>query len=658
MSRAARASALPPLLPAPKRVRALAGAFVLRDGLPIALAPGADDAAFRAARALRDGVHAACGVRLAIEGHERTEDLGRRIELRHGAAGGELGDAYRLNVGAQRIAAEGGGPAGLRYAVSTLNQLVRGRHLPACSVDDAPDFELRGLMLDVSRGKVPTPDALCEIIDLCVRLKLNVLMLYTEHTFRFRRHPEIGADASPFDAETMRALAAYAAAHHVDLIPSLQTLGHMQHVLSLRRYAHLAETERGWTLTPVDPGSADLLADLLAEYLPNFRSRWFNANCDEPFDLGQGRSAARNDRLGPGGVFLEHVERVREIARALSKRTMIWSDVVHAQPRRIPQLDRELVLLDWGYEADHDVDRVKVFAEHGIPFMACPGTSSWNALFPRVDVSLANIAAYADAGRRHGALGLLTTDWGDHGHYNLQGNSWFAYAFTAEQAWSGHADPGDFDRAFSRELFGDASGETARLYRALGALHDAGFPPVANASPLQLLYFDDVGPALATRHARVGALRRTFARLERLRVRLGDARERFGADARTYDELVFAADAATLAARKGLVGCAYLGWRKRPASLDARGRRKLARVMTELAKEQAALLRRLRRLWLARSRPSNFEIVKRRYDVSLRGLRHAARALLRKRPPEPPPRAERFDARAFQAQFEVRGGRA
>ncbi|UCE86796.1 MAG: family 20 glycosylhydrolase [Deltaproteobacteria bacterium] len=659
MSPASPSTALPPLLPAPRRVRARPGAFALRDGLPIALRPGADDAAVRAARALRDAVRAACGVELAIEGHARTDELGPRVELQHGSAAGKLGDGYRLDVEPTRIAAEAGGPAGLRYAVETLSQLLRksGR-VPACSIDDEPDFEMRGLMLDVSRGKVPTPATLRQIVDLCVHLKQNALMLYTEHTFRFRRHPEIGADASPLDAETLRTLAGYAAERHVDLIPSLQTLGHMRHILKLPRYAHLAETDARWTIAPVDPGTYELLADLLDEYLPNFRSRWFNANCDEPFDLGRGRSGLRDEQLGPGGVYLEHVERVREMARAHNKRTLIWGDVVHAHPERIRDLNRELVLLDWWYEAQHDFDRVRVFAEHGIAFLVCPGTSTWNSLFPRLENSLENIARYADSGRRHGALGVVTTDWGDHGHYNLLGNSWFAYAFSAQQSWSGDPQPGAFDRAFSRELFGDASGEAAKLYRALGELHDVGMPSVMNASPLQLIYFDDPGPAHAIAHARVRALRRTQRKLERVRERVARARERFAREPGTHEELLFAADASLLATRKGLAGLAYLDWRRRPTRLDARARRRLARELGALADAQRALRRRLRKLWLARSAASNFEITGRRYDVSIRGLRRAARALEANRPPKPPPRVERFDGRAFQNLFERRGVRS
>src|SRR5690606_32733052 len=134
--------------------------------------------------------------------------------------------------------------------------------VPLCSIDDAPDFAKRGIMLDVSRGKVPTLETLCGLVDLCARMKLNVLMLYVEHTFRFRRHPKIGEGASPLDAETLRALDTYAAAQHVELVPNLQSLGHMEHVLKHREYHDLAETEARWTLACAEPGTYRLLADL------------------------------------------------------------------------------------------------------------------------------------------------------------------------------------------------------------------------------------------------------------------------------------------------------------------------------------------------------------------------------------------------------------
>jgi len=607
--------------------------FRLSSEVPIVLGEGSSENDFASAGALREALARKCGLRLPIETHTRPDDLGPRIEL---SRAGERGETYRILVRAEAVRVSAAGPAGLRYAVETLAQLAgKQARIVGCEIEDAPQFPHRGLMLDVSRGKVPTVPALRELVDLCVRLKFNVLMLYTEHTFRFRRHPEIGADASPLDAMQMRELDSYAAERHVELVPTLQSLGHMHHVLALPRYAPLAETERRWTISPAEPGTYDLLGELYDEYLPNFRSRRFNANCDEPWDLALGKSAQRAKEVGKAGVYLDHVRRVRDLAASHGKRTMIWGDVVHEHPDRIPEIDRDLVLLDWWYEAAHDYDRVRTFAENGIEFWVCPGTSSWNSLFPRLGNSIENIARYAAAGQRHGAQGLLVTDWGDFGHYNLQGFSWFGYAFAAQQAWSGNSPPELFDRAFSRLLFDDESSETARLYRELGRLHDAGFP-MFNASPLQTLYFDDLGPMHFSARAKAGALRRTLSGLRRTRARIAGAGHRFKREVLTHAELLLAVDTSLLAAHKGLAALDLLAWRRRPASLAAPGRRALAERLERLAAEQEALGRRLRRLWLRRSARSNFEITWRRLRRSIASMRREARSLRLGKPSAPP----------------------
>ena len=156
MPRARREDELPPLLPAVR-------SGVRRAGYARAARDAADRARARRHRVgFRRGARAAprrrgsLRVRASpIETHARTTDLGPRIELRRD---GDQGEAHRLDVTPERAVLAGTGPAGLRYAVETLAQLVdaRGR-VPACHIEDAPDFPKRGIMLDVSRGKVPTP---------------------------------------------------------------------------------------------------------------------------------------------------------------------------------------------------------------------------------------------------------------------------------------------------------------------------------------------------------------------------------------------------------------------------------------------------------------------------------------------------------------------
>lgn len=665
------------LLPAPKQRRARPGRFVLTPETPILLPPVTDRFDRRlllAAQTARDAIEARTGLALPISNHAATSDPpGRRagsgairclIDPRAAIAPRRrtARDAYRLRVrsGAVEIAAPA--PEGLRHGLQTLAQLVRpnGR-IDAVDILDQPDFLDRGIMLDVSRGKVPTQQTLEALVDLCAKLRLNVLMLYVEHTFAFRAHPEIGAGASPLDAETILALDAYAADRGVELVPCLQSLGHMEHILSLERYAKLAESDRRWSVSPSRPETYRLLESLYDEFLPLFRSKRFNANCDEPFDLGRGQSAKRAPDKTPGRLFADHVSALEGLARRHDKQLMIWADFALKHDDQIDRIGRDVVLMDWWYEARFDFDRIRKLRRRGFEVWVCPGTSSWNCLFPRIGNSEANVARWADAGRRHAATGLLDTDWGDFGHYNALGVSLFSYAYSAQQGWSGDLAPKAFDKAFAQHVFEDPNPRIARLHRRLGAIHDAGFS-IANGSALQYLYFDDLGRSFFLQHAKRRALEASARKLASVQreveaLELAHAGDDFLGLAR--QEIAWASDATTLAVEKSLAALDYTAWRRQAASTGTKAearahakagteaeagaprtaseRRRLAKRLAGLADRQQAQLDSLRRLWLARSAISEFHKTQKRLRVSIASLRTAARRLEENRPPRPPP---------------------
>src|SRR6185437_14399032 len=132
----------------------------------------------------------------------------------------------------------------------------------------------------------------------------------------------------------------------------------------------------------------------------------------------------------------------------------------------------DVILLNWEYEAQDDYPQVNGFYEAGLQQIVCPGTSSWNSLFPRLANGRTNIRNFATEGVRVGALGVLNTDWGDGGHPNLLGCSWYGYAYGAQEGWApGRMADEDFERGFARLHFGPEEDEDALT--ALRTLTDA-----------------------------------------------------------------------------------------------------------------------------------------------------------------------------------------
>jgi len=201
-----------------------------------------------------------------------VEQLLAQIEDAFAAHHVHIGRIADLTSALEHIDIAASSPAGFRYAAATLQQLLEaGAGAIRCmQIDDWPDFAHRGVMLDISRDKVPTMATLFMLVDLFAELKINQLQLYTEHTFQYAKHPDVWSDLSPMTPEEIRELDEYCRARFIELVPNQNSFGHMARWLKHPRYADLAEAPDGFTfpwglrhaggftLNPLDPRSLEL----------------------------------------------------------------------------------------------------------------------------------------------------------------------------------------------------------------------------------------------------------------------------------------------------------------------------------------------------------------------------------------------------------------
>lgn len=507
------------LLPQPKELMLVKGMCNLDAETTIALPAQAGDGTWFAARELRDEILDATGLALSIVkeppqpdhaillvcGAEQAaafevESFREQLRAaRDGMAEGTREQAYVLAVQRGRIVLYSDAPPGLFYAVQTLRQLVclQGDRLPALTIRDWPSLGARGLMLDVSRRKVPTVATLKHLVDELSHYKLNVLQLYTEHTFQFPHHPRIGAGCGSLDSEDILELDAHCRQRHVELMPNLQSFGHARNTLRLPEYRHLAESDLLWTLSPAIEGTYTLLDELYGDMLPSFSSANFNVDCDETYDLGQGASKDLVEEAGGvpegvGRVYLQHILRVRELAARHGKRIQMWADILLNHPELIDEVPGDVTLLVWCYDPADEYRQVGRVAGAGAGFWVCPGTGSWNSLFPRVGGARTNIRNLVRDGAAAGAGGMLNTDWGDFGHYQHLGLSWHGYLFGAAQGWTGGTTSDQaFDAAFGPLFFGTGHEAIVAAFDQLARTNDLPGVYRPNRSHTVLALFDD-----------------------------------------------------------------------------------------------------------------------------------------------------------------------
>ena len=475
------------LVPMPRQVNFYPGRFAVRSGQYIVLGTADARMMLASAQRLRDVVRQECGVALQIAVGHYGDASAIAVELRVDPRKVRSEQGYVLDIDEVGITIAGHDVEGVFYGVCTLNQLVRqfGADIPAMTIADHPDFPARGVMLDVSRSKVPTLETLYSLVDLLAGLKINQVQLYLEHTFEYRDHPEAWMGVCPITGQDILELDAFCRERFIDLVPNQNSLGHLSPWLEHPKYNHLAEAPDGFewpwggrsdgpfSLNPTDPGSFELLSSLYDDLLPHFQSELFNVGCDETFDVGQGRNKEICEERGVHRVYLDFLLEIYKLVRARRRKMMFWGDIIIHEPELIPELPKDVIALEWGYERDHPfAEHCEAFASAGVPFYVCPGTSTWNALTGRTDNAMGNLRSAAENGLKHGAIGYLNTDWGDRGHWQYLPMSYLGFAYGAAVSWAYEANAGiDLPVALGVQVFDDPSGRMGQLAFDLGNVY-------------------------------------------------------------------------------------------------------------------------------------------------------------------------------------------
>lgn len=505
---------------------------------------------------------------------------------------------------------------GLRAATATLRQLLReyGRKLPCVEIRDWPDFARRGVMLDISRGRVPKLETLLDLAEKLSDFKINELQLYTEHTFAYKKYKSVWQSWGALTGEEIRKLDARCRELGIDLVPNQNSFGHLRYFLEdprLKKLGELAEPyeaetkdffRRPTTLAPNHPGTLPFLRGLYDELLPNFSSNFFNIGGDETCDLGRGQSKTICQAKGKGRVYLDFVKKLHREVTARDKTMMFWGDIILNHPELIRELPENIIALNWGYEANHPFAKEAAqFAKAKVPFYVCPGTSTWQSIIGKHGNAFANLRVAAKTGRKFGAIGYLITDWGDGGHPQPLAVSWPLFAAGAALAWNSKAlDETKLASALSRDVYED-SGETTAAALKLGFIYQKFGIQTVNETPLGTVV---AAPKPTDRElfcrnglkwfANIPAPKITTAlrEIEKQRKRLAGTKSKSAAGKILAQEL-------DLAARMAAQSCKFMLWQQALAGGKLALVKKLARDGVE---ELQQLDRDFNRYWPSRNK--------------------------------------------------------
>jgi hypothetical protein len=639
----------------PKAVRALPGVSFQLDrceGIVVeAMGRDAADLGEQAAAV----VASASGVRLPVL---KSRASARTLKLEMLATPRQFGDAaglgaglfdqigdqgYALVIDAQHVVLVARATPGMRHAITTLGQIAADRTvLPGMTICDWPSLKYRGAQQDISRGQVPAPATLKRLASVLAEAKMNELELYIEHEYKYKAFPDISPPEGLAPAEAHE-LAIDAARHGVEVHPFLQTLGHSYFILNKPQYQHLrvGPCEKApWIMTfdVRKPEAVRMVSTMIDELCETFPGDLFNVDITE-IDI---------DGLQTNGVSVSqatdlvfgYVLQLDAAVKKHGRRLMIAQGPLDSQGHlagmgpKLDALPKDIIIGSYycaggPYKPAWKKDYPRLRAK-GFDFFAQAWIYSHVWLTPWVKPAAEFSDLEVARGLQHGALGSITADWGDAGHFHFVGEEWLPFLYHGACAWTGaQFDRDYFRKAVARVIYGLRSDAALRAIEAASDVNatritirdKAGKESEIATSFIWEFVQDPFTHPDLTRIANPGALGRSIldTAVPALAALCSEAlqakRNRDSLEQWAFGVRCYAALGRKLEA---------LGRYNDPAA----PRPKVAEELAAVANEYESLQTDFKRLWLAEDRDNDgFQELVRRFGYTIGPCREQAKAL-------------------------------
>lgn len=286
-----------------------------------------------------------------------------------------------------------------------------------------PIFATRAVHLDL-KGLPPTFERLMDWLDLFAALRFNAILVEWEDTFPWTVDETLRGRTF-YTPSQVRSFADRAESLGLEIIPLVQSLGHLEHVLQHEAYRPLREVPaRHDCINPLHEGSVPLIRSLIDDVLALLPGvRRFHIGGDEAYAFATNEQTAAFARQhGRETLYLHHVTPLLDHLSRRSIRPMIWHDMMMAwADEPLQNLASLADLVVWGYRGrpettdhHHRAEILDRFASLDLPLWAAgafKGADGHFATLPDYPARVDNGLGWADAAGRYSFRGIIATGW-------------------------------------------------------------------------------------------------------------------------------------------------------------------------------------------------------------------------------------------------------
>ncbi|XP_053426993.1 hexosaminidase D [Nycticebus coucang] len=306
-------------------------------------------------------------------------------------------------------------------------------------MSDSTPFAIRLVHLDL-KGAPPKVSYLSKVFPLFRALGANGLLVEYEDMFPYEGPLRLLRAKHAYSPSEIKEILQLARMNELEVVPLVQTFGHMEFVLKHLAFAHLREVAPfPNTLNPHEAESLALVGAMIDQVLEQHpETQRLHIGCDEVYYLGEGEASRqwlRQEQNSKVKLCLSHIRAVASHVRTWHPRItpLVWDDMLRDMPQDqltasgVPELVEPVL---WDYAADLDVHG-KVVLMH--KYQECGFRGLWAAsaykgatgpsqALPPVEHHLRNHERWlqvAGCGPAGLLQGIILTGWQRHDHFSV-----------------------------------------------------------------------------------------------------------------------------------------------------------------------------------------------------------------------------------------------
>ncbi|MGQ7870987.1 beta-N-acetylhexosaminidase [Sunxiuqinia sp. sy24] len=371
------------VIPKPVSITATGKSFKLNDKTSIFVKDGSPEL-LKTAQYLSSKLKPATGFSLNVQTTENAPASGIYLDLETPKTTGD--EAYELQIDNKLLTLKASSPAGAFRGIQTIRQLLPADIekntvqqtdwiIPTGTIQDYPEYEYRGTMLDVARHFLGVDDVK-HYLDLMAYYKFNVMHLHLTDDqgwrIEIKSWPKLteiggqtevgGGEGGFYTQKDYNELVAYAAERFITIIPEIDMPGHTN--AALASYPELNCDGKATELyTGIEVGFSTLCTDkeITYEFIDDVIGELAEMTPGKYIHIGGDESHVTKKE-----DYIPFIERVQDIVYAHNKTMIGWDEVTLAK------LDKRSIAQYWA-----SAENAKNAVAQGVKVIMSPAAKAY-----------------------------------------------------------------------------------------------------------------------------------------------------------------------------------------------------------------------------------------------------------------------------------------